>query len=257
MPAAAQRASADLFFVHGFLDAGAIWDGVIAELKDQVRSVAATDLAGMGGRAREAGPFTLERFAADVGRDLETVGRPVVLVGQSMGAQVAELVAAKWPQRVAGLVLLTPVPLAGPQLPAEALQPFRSLGGQPENQRAVRRHLSFALDDQQLALLGALGDLAAPDAVAASADAWNAGHPDGRQASRFQGPVLVVRGAQDGFVTPEVVAAGVAPRFNAPTLAVVEQAGHWPHVEQPQAVAQLLLQFIDSLPSRHPAPGTR
>ena len=56
---------------------------------------------------------------------LEGIDGPVIVVGQSLGTQVAELVAAQHSDQVRGLVLLTPVPLGGTQLPDEVVAPFR------------------------------------------------------------------------------------------------------------------------------------
>ena len=236
-----------VLFIHGFLDGATVWDQVIAALGERGSDGVCVDLAGMGERAHEPGPFTLDRFAADVGRVLDSLGKPVVLVGQSMGAQVAELVAGKSPARVAALVLLTPVPLAGTGLPDDAMTPFRTLGGQPAAQRALRRQLSVSLDEAQLEKLGAIGDRAAPAAVAAFADAWNRGHPDGTQPSRYTGPVLIVRGEGDPFVNAELIASAVVPRFDNPAVATIGCAGHWPHVEQPQAFAKILDEFLQTL----------
>ncbi len=235
---------AAVLFIHGFLDGAAVWDPVVTALGERRCDAVRVDLAGMGERAGVPGPYTLDRFAADVGRVVESLRRPVVLVGQSMGAQVAELVAARHSAQVAGLVLVTPVPLAGTGLPDEAMRPFRELGGQPVAQRALRRRLSVRLDDAALESLGAIGDRAAPASVSAFADAWNAGHPDGAQPSRYTGPVLIVRGEGDPFVTAEVVASAVAPRFDRAAIAVIGQAGHWPHVEQPEALAGTLGEFL-------------
>jgi pimeloyl-ACP methyl ester carboxylesterase len=236
-----------VLFIHGFLDGATVWDPVIAALGERGVDGVRVDLAGMGERAHEPGPFTLDRLAADVGRVLDSLGKPVVLVGQSMGAQVAELVAGKFPARVAALVLLTPVPLAGTGLPDDATTPFRPLGGQPAAQRALRRQLSVSLDQGQLETLGAIGDRAAPAAVAAFADAWNRGHPDGTHPSRYTGPVLIVRGEGDPFVNAELIASAVVPRFDNPAVATIGSAGHWPHVEQPQAFAKILDEFLQTL----------
>jgi pimeloyl-ACP methyl ester carboxylesterase len=59
----------------------------------------------------DPGPFSLDRLAQAVASVVEAVGRFTVLVGHSMGAQIAELVARTRPRPIAGLVLLTPVPL--------------------------------------------------------------------------------------------------------------------------------------------------
>jgi pimeloyl-ACP methyl ester carboxylesterase len=234
-------------FIHGFLDGGSVWDDVVARLVDRDVERVQIDLAGMGDRVADEGPYTLTRFAADVGAVVAEMRKPVVVVGQSMGAQVAELVAAAVPDRVAGLVLLTPVPLGGTNLPDEAIAPFQALGGNPAAQRAVRRTLSVNLDEHRVERLGAIGDRITQAAVAAAAQAWNHGHRDGDRASRYRGPVLIVRGGGDPFVTDQMIASAIAPRFEHAATVSIDGAGHWPHVEQPGAFAKVLAEFLDAV----------
>ena len=75
---------------------------------------------------------------------------------------------------------------------------------------------------------------------------WNIGHPAGEQLSQFAGPVLILSGADDQFITPAVVASAVAPRFDSAKSTVTEigQATHWPHVERPFAVAEEINRFL-------------
>jgi pimeloyl-ACP methyl ester carboxylesterase len=231
-------------FVHGFLDDQYVWDKVIAELKTPGLETVQLDLAGMGDRAGASGPFTYERFAADVGVVVDTVGKPFVIVGQSMGAPIAELVGAARPEQALGLVLLTPVPLAGIGLADEAVEPFRSLGGDPEGQRALRQQLSVGLSDGDLDRLVQIGSLVRSEAVRAMADCWNAGLHDGGQNSAYTGPVLIVRGTDDGFVSKDLVSTAVSPRFASVKTVAIDPAGHWPHLEQPSAVAAQLDEFL-------------
>jgi pimeloyl-ACP methyl ester carboxylesterase len=236
-----------IVFVHGFLDSGATWADTVTALGAPSDQAVALDLAGMGARTAEPGPYTLARYATDVAATLDELDGPVLLVGHSMGAQVAELAAAIRPERVAGLVLVTPVPLAGTRLPAEQAKPFR-LGGQPQRQREARAQLSVALPPRRMERLVEAGARVAPDVVAATVDAWNTGDPAGLRRTVFTGPVLIIRGAGDPFVTEEVLNAGVLPRFPGARLGTVAEAGHWPHVEQPAAVAALLEEFLATLP---------
>jgi pimeloyl-ACP methyl ester carboxylesterase len=231
-------------FVHGFLDDQHVWDKVIDELKTPGIETIRLDLAGLGDRGDAGGPFTYERLADEVGAVTDRVGKPFVIVGQSMGAPIAELVATARSERALGLVLLTPVPLAGTRLPDEVVEPFRCLGADAEAQRDLRQQLSVALSDADLDRLVAIGLRVRPEVVASLVDCWNTGLPDAPQRSRYAGPVLVVRGGDDGLVTEELVATGVSPRFASVQTVVIERAGHWPHVEQPAALAAQLDRFL-------------
>ncbi len=236
-------------FVHGFLDDAAVWQPVIRRRARQTPTVSA-ELAGMGGRPDDDGPYTLARHTTDVVELIDGTSGPVVLVGQSLGAQVAELAATRRPTRVAGLVLVAPVPLAGTRLPAEAVAPFTALGGDDEAHRAVRRQLSVGFPDDELERLTAAGRSITAEAVSGTVDAWNDGDPAGSSVSSITAPVLVVRGRDDPFITSAILDAGVVPRFADVTSADVEGAGHWPHIERPDAVATL----IDTLVGRVTSP---
>ncbi|MET7999244.1 alpha/beta fold hydrolase [Amycolatopsis sp. NPDC005232] len=230
-------------FVHGFLDDHRVWDGVVGALPAGGEYVA-VDLAGSGDRAAEAGPFTYDRFTADVLSTVDAIGGPFLLVGHSMGSAVAELVAAARPELTSGLVLVNPVPLAGTRLPDEAVEPFRSLGeAGAEAQRTARANLSPNLSAETSERIGAAGLRLRPEVVRAFASCWNNGAPEGHAPSGYPGPVLIVRGGDDPFVTADLVAGAVAPRFAAPVTEVVAGAGHWTHAEAPARLAELIAGF--------------
>lgn len=234
-------------FVHGFLDEGALWQSVAGVLADEGVTSVAPDLPGMGGRAADHGPFTLNRLVTDVASVVNGVDRPVVLVGHSMGAQVVELVAAAHPDRVAALVLLTPVPLGGLPVPAEVAAAMRALGGNADAQRGLRRQFAGRHVESVLDKLVDVGMKVQAPAVQAFFDTWSGGDASGQSASRYHGPVLIAVGAEDTFIAPDLVEAFVAPRFPQASTVLLPEVGHWPHAEQPIAVARILADFLTRL----------
>lgn len=232
-----------VLFVHGFLDDAATWDDVVADLNTPDLVTVRVDLAGMCGRPDAPGPYTVARYADDVTAAVDTTTGEVVLVGQSMGGPIVELTAVARRDRVAGLVLVTPVPLGGTNLPEEAVAPLAALGGHPDAQRQARLENSVAFPGEELDRLTRAGARVTLEATTEAVASWNAGHPLGAVPSHFHGPVLLVRGAQDTFAGEEMVAS-IAGRFTDATLAIVGQAGHWLHVEQPAALARLLDSFL-------------
>jgi esterase len=177
---------------------------------------------------------------------LAGIDGPVAVVGQSMGSQVAELVAADHADRVHGLVLLTPVPLGGTQLSAEELAPFRALAGDTDAQRTLRSQVSPNLGANQLDRLARIGGAVRPVVAARYADMWNEGVKNAPATSAFTGPVLIIRGAADAFVTEQLLAA-ITPRFVQADVKVVDKGGHWSHVEYPDTVATMILEFTQAI----------
>jgi pimeloyl-ACP methyl ester carboxylesterase len=55
-----------LVFMHGWIDDLHVWGPVIAELSAPGFETVQLDLAGFGDRTQANGPFTFDRFAADL-----------------------------------------------------------------------------------------------------------------------------------------------------------------------------------------------
>ena len=92
-----------IVFLHGTRLTGAQWAAQVTALEGEYRCIT-PDLPGHGTAADI--PFTVAGAAEAVAAAIETqAGGQAILVGLSLGGYVAMDVAARWPERVAGLVL--------------------------------------------------------------------------------------------------------------------------------------------------------
>jgi pimeloyl-ACP methyl ester carboxylesterase len=238
-----------LLLIHGFLDDHTVWDDLIDELRGAF-AITRFDLAGSGSRLNESiGPGLLG-FAANATSIIDDLDGDVILVGQSMGAQVAELAAIDRPKAVIGLVLVAPVPLGGTHLPEEALGSFKSLGGQAEMQAGARKLVSPALTDEKIEKLTLVGATVSPENVIRYVDIWNDGIEGHDGPSAYKGPTLVIHGGSDGFLQEELVSGTVVPRFTNVDSVVFPEGGHWLHVEFPDQLAVEVSRFVGKVASR-------
>lgn len=120
--ATATAAECVVLAAHGVTATLMTWRSVAREL-DERFCLLAPDLRGRGHSARLPGPYGMAAHVADLIAVLDYVGAPsAILVGHSMGAYLAERLAAEQPERVAGLVLLDAgLPLPPPDDAEEVL----------------------------------------------------------------------------------------------------------------------------------------
>jgi pimeloyl-ACP methyl ester carboxylesterase len=86
--------SPQLVFIHGFLDEGSFWAEVVGNIKSVCPPRLTTiDLPGMGLRANDGGNYGLPALRDFVLKAIAGLSGPQVLIGHSMGAQIAEIVA--------------------------------------------------------------------------------------------------------------------------------------------------------------------
>jgi pimeloyl-ACP methyl ester carboxylesterase len=168
----------------------------------------------------------------------------VDLVGFSIGGWIAAEIASKVPERLTRLALIGPVgvktgtpdKLDIPDIfamPQEALDRLRF--HDPRNNPV---DLASMRDDELL--------IAARNRETLALIAWEPymHNPKLRhRLHRVDLPVLLLRGASDGIVSAEYLLRYAALFPNAQTK-TIDQAGHLPQVEQRDATAKIILQFL-------------
>jgi pyruvate dehydrogenase E2 component (dihydrolipoamide acetyltransferase) len=234
-------------FIHGFGSDHAAWlfnHMAAAETRDAY----AVDLPGHGGSAKTVGDGSAKTLAASVSGLLDHLGLDKVhLVGHSLGAAVAVLVAADKPGRVASLALIAPAGL-GKAISGEFLDGFlREMRG-----KKLRPVLEMLVADPGLVTSDMVEDVLKfkrLDGAEAALTAIREANFKGSQQSvsvnqalaGLTMPVAVIVGAEDRVIPPD----GAEALPPGATRTVVAAAGHIPHMERSGEVNQALARLWD------------
>ncbi|MGE0439564.1 MAG: alpha/beta fold hydrolase [Gemmatimonadales bacterium] len=248
-----------LLLLHGFGESLFTWRAVLDPLALH-HAVVAVDLPGFGGSSKVNGPYTLaamtDRLADFV--DRWTTG-PIVVVGHSMGGELAASLALARPKRIVAAVLIAPAGWAvGLGGIADSMSPGKA--------RAIGWYLSsraFVLPEHDEAWLGEPDSLAGYTLMGDSAYQHSASRVleefDFRalrdRFAEIRVPVLLLWGTLDPVI-PFAIADSVLATLSCGTLVTFSGALHRPQVEIPDTVTSTIKAFADdpSCPntSRHP-----
>ena len=225
-----------------------MWEPQLAALQDRYR-VVRYDTRGHGRSPVVDAPATIETLAGDLVGVLDGLGvERAFVVGLSLGGMTAQAVAAGWPGRVIGLVLMA----TSAWLPQ----------GWAERAALVREHGMGAIVDAVMARWFTPGFGGDPAAVALRAR-FVAGDAQGYAvccgvigAMDLRGlsivaPTLIIAGAEDP-ATPPAMSEEIRARVPGAEMVVLPRAAHILNLEQAGAVNRHLAGFLDGLEGREP-----
>ena len=237
----------DLVFLHGWGLSARIWESLAARLKTRFRCHL-VDLPGHG--ESPSGPAGLNNWVDAV---METVERPAVFVGWSLGGLVALGAARRYPDRVQGLVLVA-------TLARFIRESGNDYGMKPQAIEATRRGLSedFSTTLSEFLMQQVLGEPGAARAVRSlrndlmdqppARDALERGldilfEADFRAVlADIAQPALIIAGARDRMAHPDGMAAMADALPNAEFWRV-ERAAHAPFISHEKPFADRLAAF--------------
>ena len=243
-----------VILVHGWMVSGAVYEDLIDALgvsredprltltKDRIRLVI-PDLRGAGKSEKPESGYTIKQYAEDVLAVADAVqAKSFVVVGHSMGGQIAQWIAATSPDRVSGAILLCPVPAGGMPLPEDARALFRGSG---QNRQLQGTILGLACKDLSDAARERMLDDAAGVPVACiqqAFDSWTAGGFADKLGS-IRAPTLVVA-TDDPFLTPDFLRSEIVSHIPRADLVYLPGAGHYVQVERPRETAAVIRSFL-------------
>ncbi|MFE7840128.1 alpha/beta fold hydrolase [Streptomyces sp. NPDC057474] len=248
-------AARTLLLLHGLAGHMGEWDGLLPPLLADGHRLVTYDARGHGASTRRPADMSRAACVRDAVTVIQSLGptvraqAPLTLVGQSLGGHTAFLAAAAHPELIHSLILIEAGPGApDPTLPAHIAAwmdswpvPFNSpaqtadfFGHTSWSHNLERRPDGWHPRADRTTMLAAIEELAEK-----SYDAeWAA----------TTCPTLVVRGAQG---TMPAADAARMPTSRAPgtrtDLAVIEDAGHDVHLDQPHRLHAAMAGFLNSL----------
>jgi pimeloyl-ACP methyl ester carboxylesterase len=243
--------STPIVLIHGNYASSRWWEPMLANVPDAYRAFA-PDLRGCGSRENHStrrGPalrrFSIQDMAQDIEAFLTGLGiERAVIVGHSMGGLVATSFATLFADKVLALVLQDTGPAGGISLGSVTTPLLLPL------EIKNRRMLRAALRRVGIPRTGALAEGLLEDALSAprglyykfsrAAVAWKAE----AALHRITAPTLLIWGRNDQ-VMPSHYSQVYLQRIPNARLVLIPNAGHSPHLEQPQLFADAFYAFLD------------
>lgn len=223
-----------------------VWDQLIPLLPQDLRIVR-FDKPGHGLSDCPEAPYTMEQlvdFAEGVAQALDL--SEITFVGLSIGGMIGQGLAAKRPDLLKALVLMDTAAKIGnfdmwnTRINAVAKDGIESLAdailerwfaaafrtGKPEELAMWRNMLSRTPAEGYIGCCQAIAGTDLTDAT-----------------SGLTLPVLAMTGDQDGSTPPELVQA--TAKLCGAEFHIIDGAGHLPCIEQPEVVAELIIDFLE------------
>ena len=244
--------------IHGFTGSKENWYPLAARLRGKYRLLI-PDLPGWGASERKPGAdYGFGAQAQRVAAFIRTLspGKPVVLLGHSMGGGIAALVAAREPSLVAKLGLLD---AAGVRFDDNQFGLDVLAGKNPfavSDAASLQHYIDTAFHRQQAkpwipwpASSGLIAmrkrDAEFEQSVLDRIGRGPEQFAPGEEAGNIHQPVLLLWGRQDAVIDPSAMGLFAATMPQARQV-IVEDAGHMSLMEQPAAVTEAVVQLIET-----------
>ncbi len=264
------NSTAPLILLHGFGACIEHWRKNIPILS-QKRSVYAIDLLGFGGSRKATTNYSIYLWVEQVYDFWRTfIDRPVILVGNSIGSLVALVAAARHPDMVKGIAMLSlpDVALRQEMLPkaiAPLVSSIESLFATPlllnkllkivRKPQIIRNFgLSLAYSDKNAITDELVEIIARPPLDEGAGDAFCALFDSTRQPNfapavksilpDLEIPILLIWGKEDRLIPP-MLAPIFAKMNDRVKLVEIENVGHCPHDEVPDRCNEILLDWFE------------
>lgn len=236
--------------LHGYLENMLVWEEFVPLLYKELR-VITLDIPGHGISEVKGEIHSMDYLADTLALALDKLGiASATVVGHSMGGYMALAFAERHPERLDGLVLLHSTPYADSEEKRKNRQREISLikSGKKELLAHTAPEAGFAVENRKR-FRTEIEDL--QQSIYLTEDAGIVALLNGMIERKAQSemlhalgkPILFVLGRKDGYIVAEVAEKMVAEHPEAKVV-WLENSGHMGFIEEPQACAKALLEFV-------------
>lgn len=243
-----QGSGPPVVLLHGIGSAATPFAGVMGRLRRDAERIVAPDYPGHGFSSAANAPLTAELlFDVMTGALDQLLDKPSVLVGNSLGGAVALTYAIRRPERVRGLVLVSPAGARATDEEWAAIRATFALGSRADARAFVERlyHKRPRLAPLIAWELPALMHRPAVRELLASAT--NDPLPQPEQLAALAAPVLLVWGKSERILPASLLDYYIR---HLPPRTVVDQPedfAHCPQFEAPGALARKISDFAKAI----------
>jgi len=241
-----------VLLVPGMGDLRSTYRFLAPNLRSNGYRVACTDLRGHGDSDATFSSYGDVETAGDVTALIEELGGPAVIVGNSMAAGAAALVAADRPDLVDGLVLVGPFVRNGKTSAVQRIllrvamaRPWAATSWKSYMPKLYAGHRPDDFDEYRDTVVASLRR---PGYAKAFSLTTRTNHdPAEARLTDVSSPTLVLMGERDpDFPNPSEEATWIADTLNA-SVVMVPEAGHYPQSQQPELTTEAILSFLATL----------
>lgn len=223
----------------------------LAPLVEAGSRVVTMDLRGHGDSDTTFAAYDDEAAASDLIALITELGQPAIVVGNSMGAAAAVLAACERPDLIDGVVLIGPF-VRNSQLSNITMLGFRAMMARPWARRVWGAYLPKLYAGRKPAdfeeYRKAVSEAMARDGYTATFVTTTRNSHAAAEAAlpHVRVPSLVLMGTLDpDFPDPRAEAAWIVETIGGRSRAMlIDDAGHYPQSQQPDAVNAELIRFI-------------
>lgn len=221
-----------------------MWYDVVARLDPHAISAHLLDFRGCGLSDRPRDGHDLEGYASDLRAAIAAIGEPVTVVAHSMGAKLAQYIAAERPAFLERLVLVAPGTARAARFPKTHRElTLQSYGSRERIERFQRAAMAREPDGASMARI-------VDDALVAQFEHWIGWYDRGRgiefteRLPQIAVPTLAIAGAKDPLALADRIKRDVAGAIPGALFVLLRDAGHNLPIETPDDIASAVVRFV-------------